>query len=436
MDILFRIVELGANFFDATGAWVFFMLLLGKNERIKSRLGFGIISVIFVMVLAYFQNVSENTMIQLSNMIFIDLVFEMLFLRGKIGTKIVYNMIYNVVIMIASMVTIYGLTFALNINISALIVEGSLVRILVLVINKIIIFMTLFIIVRKTKKQEYHEWLITFFMFSGILYVGAILFNIARMGYLPKNIENRLIIVAFGILAICIAIAFCIYRLNQQYHLKIENMELSTKLNEEKYMLQKIDEMYEDNRILRHDLKHYLVIVQGMISNHQITEAMQYLDEVIGTQFHSGQVYYTNSSIVNTVLNDKGGVCQKNKIDYEVKVSGEIPECVQMEIGILLSNIIDNAIEAQLKQETRWIHIEMARHKEMFMIKVENYIKESVLENNPSFFTTKKDKLTHGIGIRSVKKIVKKLEGIYCCDETEHTFVTNIMIPDSAKCAS
>ena len=70
------------------------------------------------------------------------------------------------------------------------------------------------------------------------------------------------------------------------------------------------------------------------------------------------------------------------------------------------------------------------------MIKVENYIKESVLENNPSFFTTKKDKLNHGIGIRSVKKIVKKLEGIYCCDETEHTFVTNIMIPDSAKCAS
>ena len=436
MDILFSFAEHVANLFDALGAFLFFMIVLGKNDRIKGRTEFGVISAGFIMILAYFQDISQNTLIQLSNMIIIDLVFEMLFLKGKMGTKIVYNMIYNVVIMIASMVTIYGMTFALNINIRALIVEGSLLRILVLVINKIIIFMTLFIIVRKTKKQEYHEWMITFFMFSGILYIGAILFHIARMGYLPENIEKRLIIVAFGILAICIAIAFCIYRLNQQYHLKIENMELSTKLKEEKYMLQKIDEMYEDNRILRHDLKHYLVIVQGMLSNHQVDEAMQYLDEVIGNQFHSGKLYYTNSSIVNTVLNDKGGVCEKNKIDYEVEVSGEIPEHIQMEIGIILSNIIDNAVEAQLKQKARWIHIEMARHKGMFMIKVENYIKESVLENNPSFFTTKRDKENHGIGIRSVKKIVKKLEGIYTCEEVEHIFVTKIMLPDFAKYAS
>ena len=430
MDILFSIVEHGANLFDAVGAWIFFMIVMGKNDRIKSRLKFGMISVGFILTLAYFQDISQNTMLQLSVMIAFDLLFELLFLNGKVGTKIVYAMIYNVVIMIASMITLYGLAFALDVELMTLISTGSLARVLVLVINKIIIFMTLFIIVKKTKNQEYHEWLITFFMFSGILYIGAMLFNIARMGYLPQNIENRLIIIAFGMLAICMAIAVCIYRLNQQYHLKIENMELSTKLNEEKYMLKKIDEMYEDNRILRHDLKHYLVIVQGMLSNHQLEDAIQYVDEVIGTQFHRGQIYYTNSSIVNTVLNDKGGICEKNKIGYEVKVSGEIPEEMQMEIGVLLSNIIDNAIEAQLKQEIRWIHIEMAKHKRMFMIKVENYIKESVLENNPLFVTTKKDKSNHGIGIRSIKKIVKKLEGIYDCDEVEHIFVTRILLPD------
>ena len=434
MDILFSLAEHTANLFDAAGAFLFFIIVLGKNDRVKNRLKFGIISAGYIMILAYFQDISQNALVQLSNMILIDLVFELLFLKGKVGTKLVYNMIYNVVIMLASMITLYGLAFALTINISTLIAKGSMIRLLVLVINKILIFMVLFIIVRKIKRQEYHEWLITFFMFGGILYIGAILFNIAKMGYLPPKIENRLIIVAFGMLAICIAIAVCIYRLNQQYYYRIENMELSTKLREESYMLQKIDEMYEDNRILRHDLKHYLVIVQGMLSNHQVEEAMKYLDEVIGTRFQSGQAYYTNSSIVNTVLNDKGGICLKNKIDYEVQVSGEIPEHIQMEIGIMLSNIIDNAIEAQLKQETRWIRIKMAKHKGMFMIKVENYIHESVLERNPSFLTTKKDKINHGIGIRSVKKIVKKLEGIYSCEEAGHSFITDIMLPDAVKC--
>ena len=176
------------------------------------------------MILAYFQDISQNALVQLSNLILIDLVFELLFLKGKVGTKLVYNMIYIVVIMLASMITLYGLAFALTINISTLIAKGSMIRLLVLVINKILIFMVLFIIVRKIKHQEYHEWLITFFMFGGILYIGAILFNIAKMAYLPPKIENRLIIVAFGMLAICIAIAVCIYRLNQQYYYRIENM--------------------------------------------------------------------------------------------------------------------------------------------------------------------------------------------------------------------
>lgn len=267
MDILFSFAEHVANLFDALGAFLFFMIVLGKNDRIKGRIEFGVISAGFIMILAYFQDISQNTLIQLSNMILIDFVFELLFLKGKIGTKLVYNMIYNVVIMLASMITLYGLAFTLT-----------------------------------------------------------------------------------------------------------------------------------------------------------------------GTRFQSGQAYYTNSSIINTVLNDKGGICLKNKIDYEVQVSGEIPEYIQMEIGIMLSNIIDNAIEAQLKQETRWIRIKMAKHKGMFMIKVENYIHESVLERNPSFLTTKKDKINHGIGIRSVKKIVKKLEGIYSCEEAGHSFITDIMLPDSAKC--
>ena len=201
MDILFSLAEHTANLFDAAGAFLFFMIVLGKNDRVKNRLKFGIISAGYIMILAYFQDISQNALVQLSNMILIDLVFELLFLKGKVGTKLVYNMIYNVVIMLASMITLYGLAFALTINISTLIAKGSMIRLLVLVINKILIFMVLFIIVRKIKHQEYHEWLITFFMFGGILYIGAILFNIAKMAYLPPKIENRLIIVAFGMLA-------------------------------------------------------------------------------------------------------------------------------------------------------------------------------------------------------------------------------------------
>lgn len=435
MENLFRGIEYAANLFDAVGAFVFFMLALGKNDRMKNKFLYGVISSSFIICLAYFQDISQNVLVQLSNMILIDFIFQILFLRGDIGTKLIYNMIYNVVIMLASMITTYGLLFIFDINMNELYMSGSFLRVLMLGLDKVILFMALYIIIRKLKGQEYHEWLITFLMFTGILYIGAILFNIARMGYLPKKIENRLILVAFGMLAICISIVVCIYKLNQQYHYKIENIALNTKLNEEKYMLEKINEMYEENRIIRHDLKHYLTILQGMLSNQQMKEAMDYLEEIIGKKFYSQRLYYTNNSIVNAVLNDKEGICKKYGIQYDVRVCGTILEQNQMEMGIILSNLIDNAIEAQIKQNKKWILVELVKYKEMFMIKVENYISESVLEKNPLLHTTKKDDMNHGIGIISVKKIVKKMEGIYTQEETEHTFVTKILLPDSTKCA-
>ena len=45
-----------------------------RDDRIKGRIEFGVISAGFIMILAYFQDISQNTLIQLSNMILIDFV--------------------------------------------------------------------------------------------------------------------------------------------------------------------------------------------------------------------------------------------------------------------------------------------------------------------------------------------------------------------------
>ena len=138
-----------------------------------------------------------------------------------------------------------------------------------------------------------------------------------------------------------------------------------------------------------------------------------YIHEVTGNKFDQGIVYYTKNSVLNAVLSQKADICAKQNISFEVKISGEISKEKQTDVGIILSNLIDNAIEAELKEEKRMIEVQLLRYKGMYMIIVKNYIHESVLTKNPELKTGKADKKHHGIGIKSVKKIVRNLDGMY-----------------------
>ena len=100
-----------------------------------------------------------------------------------------------------------------------------------------------------------------------------------------------------------------------------------------------------------------------------------------------------------------------------------------MDISIILSNLLDNAIESSLKQEpvNRFIDIQMFKRMGMNNIIIRNYIGTSVLRNNPQLNTTNKDDTGHGYGIKSIKKLVEKYNGDINITEENNYFVVHIM---------
>lgn len=84
-----------------------------------------------------------------------------------------------------------------------------------------------------------------------------------------------------------------------------------------------------------------------------------------------------------------------------------------IEYGVVLSNLLDNAIEAeeQEKEENRYICLNIGVEQNMIHLVVSNYISESVLQNNALLETSKKNKQLHGIGLRGVKEFVNNKEG-------------------------
>ena len=80
----------------------------------------------------------------------------------------------------------------------------------------------------------------------------------------------------------------------------------------------------------------------------------------------------------------------------------------------LLENLIDNITEANLKIsniEERYAFINIEYKKNALRIVTQNNYDNINLDSKNNIITSKKDILNHGIGLKSIKKIVNKYYG-------------------------
>lgn len=239
------------------------------------------------------------------------------------------------------------------------------------------------------------------------------------MGYISVTVMILVIV------NICVLVAIQ----NRKLHNIAKNDILKLRLQEEQNMYHKINELYEESRLMRHDLKHYLAVVLGMIINGEYTDAEDFIIDVIGRKVNTPIVHYQGSSAINAVLNDKQSVCKNKSIDLQLIVSGNVPKRHELDIAIILANLLDNAIEAQGPLEDKRIWVSMVAHKGMYYIIVRNRISGSVLNSNFGLHTTKQDKGKHGLGISSIICLVRNMDGYYQRYEEQDIFTTFISIP-------
>ena len=95
---------------------------------------------------------------------------------------------------------------------------------------------------------------------------------------------------------------------------------------------------------------------------------------------------------------------------------------------VALSNLIDNAIEAELKipEQYRGISVEVIQNENKISILIKNTITSSVLIPNPKLTTTKEKDGVHGIGLKNVKRIVSSQEGLIDFFEENGNFCVHI----------
>lgn len=133
------------------------------------------------------------------------------------------------------------------------------------------------------------------------------------------------------------------------------------------------------------------------------------------------EIIYSANPVVNAILKVKSVKAKEKEIPMQVTTL--LPQRVSVDIGdmgVLYGNLLDNAIEAAMavEQEKRYVHVESKFQEGRLLLSIKN----SKPSGTSSYQqTNKKDKIKHGRGIRSVRKVAEKYGGeLLLKDQGEH----------------
>lgn len=358
--------------------------------------------------------------------------FAQLYFSGSFGAKLISVLRVNVFTILIGIGCIQVVSAISGIAVDVLTQNGSgSMRIAVICITKSFCILAAYFYIGSLKGRNYlkrEELLISGF-FSVSFFIVALFFIILLektvLTYTMQLAFAGIILLLFGI---HVSILFLFELLHHQNQKILENSILRTQLREQERLMKATEDSNKEMMELRHDMKRYFTNYLYLLEKGETDLVKQEMRKTFDQKLSSNQMVYTSNAILNAVINEKKDVCEKNGIPLFVTV--KLPQDMDgMEFAIMLSNLLDNAIEAEQQETQKGIWLDMEVVDGMMNLIVENRIKASVLKRNPHLHTTKEVKSEHGMGIGIVRQIVDQFQGFFRVREEEGKFIVHIMIP-------
>ena len=177
-----------------------------------------------------------------------------------------------------------------------------------------------------------------------------------------------------------------------------------------------------------HDLRHNISVLRTM-NKDEIDDYIKKLEDTITIY---GDIAKTGNKALDVIISEKAFLCEDLNIKFTYIIDSDKLSFIDpINLSSLFGNMLDNAIECVKKEEinSRVIHLNITDSKGLLYICCENYCSEErkFIDNFP--ITTKTDKNYHGYGIKSMKYICEKYNGIFKTTYEDKTFSVDIVIP-------
>ena len=244
------------------------------------------------------------------------------------------------------------------------------------------------------------------------------------------KVNNSLVL--FGILFIILILNFFLFYLyNKIYELGKEKYEKQF-LEEEIQMYERRFEMMQQSRdklrALRHDLLHHLQMLQHFALTGNTDQLVDYIGRMNEQIEIATRGVNTGNDAVDAILDFMIEKAKREGAAITVKSSIPKEEFISIyDINILLSNLLDNAIEGVKGCSDKEIHLNIKTEQGLLCICVENQY-DGILYQEENRYLTRKNEDGHGIGLQNVSDIVDKYHGIMKIETENHIFKVNLIL--------
>ncbi len=296
-----------------------------------------------------------------------------------------------------------------------------------------IVLLTLYVLRKKEILKVYFLQLKkrTLFLYAIVFFIMAQLqsdfYALLLHNHIVYKAGHVLLLSLYGLI---IVMMFDSIITNQRRTVATEGLEQSEKQVEHLHEYYK--ELSAKNlelRRFRHDVNNFMIALHGLIENKEYEDALVYLEHIDGIQKSTVNQYNSGNIVADSLLEAKQGRAKEHQIDVEF--SGVIPSSGirELDISIILSNLLDNAIEACEKMDgKKKIEVKSMFKHQIWTLKVSNPVQEKVKIRGNQIATNKKNQNRHGFGLLNVERSVKKYDGQFNLACTSHQFDAQVVM--------
>ena len=177
-----------------------------------------------------------------------------------------------------------------------------------------------------------------------------------------------------------------------------------------------------------HDLKRQIAALRTVGSPEEQNAAIAEIEQAV--QIYEN-TFHTGSKALDTVLTREALICSQQKIELSVVADGKLLSFIKsVDLYTMLTNILDNAIEANLRIEEesrRSIHLSVHEKKGLILLQCENPYAGAITMKDGLPETSKADKENHGIGTRSILSTAAQYGGTMRINTEQNMYVLRII---------
>lgn len=265
---------------------------------------------------------------------------------------------------------------------------------------------------KKNSIKKDYSYLLFFLPLTSVVLIMSLVYVSINLDL--DQIANILFMIISFLLLIINIIVFLVHEkiiltLTKNTELQLEKQK--EEINQEYYA--ELERQYDASHLLIHDIKKCLLNIKALSYENKNNEISQYIDSIYDGYEINKIKQYSKNKLVNVIASRYFNLCQNSGINLSVDIRDVNFQFISdSDLTALLDNLLENAYEATKQASKKEIIFTIDKCNESYMlIKLSNYSKNAPIIVKNYILSSKNDKKYHGIGTKSIAKIIKKYHG-------------------------